>query len=137
MQTSSHWRKRNARGGCLRDILDCLKDVLTLGTHSEKDEAGAAGQGPGGGQWSPCPEPTCSSQAPLLPRGLGLSPPPASWLAGPLRGLLALLLLLSIKQVRTVCIIIVIVIIISRMYFLGMIEALQASCRQFEKCKWY
>ena len=28
VQTSSHWRKRNARGGCLRYILDCLKDVL-------------------------------------------------------------------------------------------------------------
>lgn len=41
VQTSSHWRKRNARGGCLVHILDCLVDVLTLGTHSEKDEAGA------------------------------------------------------------------------------------------------
>ena len=41
VQTSSRWRKRNARDGCLRYILDCLKDVLTLVTHSAKDEAGA------------------------------------------------------------------------------------------------
>ena len=57
---------------------------------------------------------------------------PARWT--PVRPFLALLLLVSIKQVRAVCIIIVIVIIISWMYFL-MIEALQASCRQFGKCK--
>lgn len=57
---------------------------------------------------------------------------PARWT--PARPFLALLLLVSIKQVRAVCIIIVIVIIISCMYFL-MIEALQASCRQFGKCK--
>ena len=31
-------------------------------------------------------EPRCCSWAPLLPRGLGLSPPPTSWLTGPLRG---------------------------------------------------
>ena len=57
---------------------------------------------------------------------------PAHWT--PARPFLALLLLVSIKQVRAVCIIIVIVIIISCMYFL-MIEALQASCREFGKCK--
>lgn len=119
MQTSSHWRKRNERGGCLRYILDCLKDVLTLGTHSEKDEAGPSWAGSRRRAVSPLPGAHVPSQAPLLPRGLGLSPPPASWLAGPLRGpSWSLLLLLSIKQVRAVCIIIVIVIIISRKYFL-------------------
>lgn len=41
VQTSSRRRKRNARGGRLRYILDRSKDVLTLVTHSEKDEAGA------------------------------------------------------------------------------------------------
>lgn len=57
---------------------------------------------------------------------------PARWT--PARPFLALLFLVSIKQVRAVCIIIVIVIVIRHMYFL-MIEALQASCRQFGKCK--
>ena len=71
------------------------------------------------------------------PATRGARPPPspgkrALWT--PARPFLALLLLVSIKQVRAVCIITVTVIIISCMYFLT-VEALQASCRQFGKCK--
>ncbi|KAI4566421.1 hypothetical protein MJG53_015098 [Ovis ammon polii x Ovis aries] len=70
VQTSSHWRKRNARGGCLRYILDCLKDVLTLGTHSEKDEAGAKlGRVPEEGSEPPARSPRAPHRHPCCPGG--------------------------------------------------------------------
>lgn len=70
VQTSSRWRKRNARDGCLRYILDCLKDVLTLVTHSAKDEAGAKlGRVPEEGSEPPARSPRAAHRHPCCPGG--------------------------------------------------------------------
>ena len=88
---TSRWRKRNARGGRLRYILDRSKDVLTLVTHSKKDEAGAElGRVPEEGSeppaWSPCAahgHPCCpGGWASLLPPQAG-SLDPCEALPGP------------------------------------------------------
>ena len=70
VQTSSRRRKRNARGGRLRYILDCSKDVLTLVTHSEKDEAGAElGRVPEEGSEPPARSPRAIPGHPCRPGG--------------------------------------------------------------------
>ncbi|XP_040100371.1 glucagon-like peptide 2 receptor [Oryx dammah] len=91
VQTSSRWRKRNARGGRLWYILDRSKDVLTLVTHSEKDEAGAKlGRVPEEGSEPPARSPPAAHRHPccsggwasLLPRQAG-SLDPREALPGP------------------------------------------------------